>query len=251
MATQIEKKICDYLHSDDSSPNPEVIRSVIDKSSAVMTNCHFRQHRSLWEILLEQFRFIGWRIWLLQASVFCMALALEASCMSVPTGGRLLPVVLSLMSVLVTLSMLPFLYRAKQYLMLEVESSAWLSGRRLMFIRATLFSACDILCSVSIFLTALHKSDTSVWVLFASAMLPCLAASISLLYLIQKEDLTEFGNKFVLLCVFIAVIIAVLNSKPHPGWFSIVQGCLTVLLFTVYVMEIIKGLQSSEGVIYA
>ena len=251
MGQEFEKELRNYLHNEGASPRPEAMHETIEKSMEIISNIGFRRHRSIGAIVLEQIRFIGWRTWLLQAIVFCIALAFEISCLSVHSLIRLIPALMSLISVFVALSMLPFLYRAKQYSMLETESSAWLSGRRLVFIRAIIFTACDIMCALVMFLTALTKSDVSAIVLFFSALLPCLVISVGLLMLVRKENLTDFGVKYVFLCTGAAIGFAFIYCRTLPAWCNSLQLVLTVGLLVTYAVQIIRGLRSSEGVIFA
>lgn len=251
MSLRVEKEIRNYLHEGSVVPNPEVVQNIVEQSIEFISNATHREHRSIWTIAYDQVRFIGWRTWLLQAAVFCFSFAFAFTFLSVASFNSLIPTLISLISVLVSLSMVPFLYRAKRFAMLEVEGATWLSGRRLMFIRAVVFSICDILCALVIFLTALIKSDVSVMGLFFSAMLPCLAASVGLLNIVQKEDLSIFGTKYILLCLALAIAFVLVFIKTPTLWNNVIQSILAIILLVAYVVQIRQGLRNSEGVIFA
>lgn len=251
MNRRLEEEIRTYLHTESAVPNPEKMQNIIEQSIAIVSNTTIKEHRSILEIAYDQVRYIGWRIWLLQAAIFSFSVAFTITFLSISSFSRAIPTLLSFVSVFVSLSMIPLLYRAKRYSMLEVEGAVWLSGRRLMFIRAVVFSICDILCVLTIFLTALIKSDASAMMLFFSAMLPCLAASVGLLDLVRKEDLAGFGGKYLLLCIAVVIAFAFLYCKTPPLWNNIIQTVLTIILLFSYAVQIRQGLCSSEGVIFS
>lgn len=241
------------LRQDGPMQDEDAVRKLIERSVQELRQTEPKPRRSPWKIALAQICFAGWKVYLAQILILCAVLVM-GRCL--PGGARSLSPVgviraLSLVSAMVSLSMLPFLYRSARYSMLEVESAAWLSGRRLMLIRAALLFIGDILLMLAVSATAVLRTGLEAWAAVSSAALPMLVIFAGLLYLIRKTDLTRFGQRFAMLCCGIAAGMQVICRPMLPAWLIPAQAVLCAILLLVCGLQICEGLRSNGGTIYA
>lgn len=241
------------LRQDGSMPGKEAVQKLIERSVQELRQTEPKPRKSPWKIALAQICFAGWKVYLAQILILCAGLIMGRCLLD---GIRSLSPVsiiraLSLVSVMVSLSMLPFLYRSARYSMLEVESAAWLSGRRLMLIRAALLFIGDILLVLVVSVMAILRTGLEAWTAVSSAGLPMLVIFAGLLYLIRKTDLTRFGQRFAMLCGGIAAGMQIICRQMLSTWLITAQAALCAILLLVCGLQIFEGLRNNGGTIYA
>ena len=254
MTNKVSMTLRKYYQENKSAPRQEAMHATITSSMKMLHLSDRKNHRQPQEIACCVLRFFGWRIWLSQLILFCGVFALGIAVLDghwslLSTAGMIRA--LSLISVGVAFSMLQFLIRAKRYLMLEVESATWLSGRRLQIIHAAVLSFCDILMMLALSAFSVLRSSLEAWSAISSAAFPVLAASAGLLYLIRKTDLSHFEGYFSSLCGTLAIISVFAYRQEPPTWFVSAQVALCVFLVFLSVSQVYKGIQASDGTIFA
>lgn len=248
---KLEKELREYLHQNSEGSNKEAIQSIINAAYYDDGRKH-RTHRTMVEIALDQIWFIGWRTWLYQGLFFCLIWCFELSTIDRFTDEpHIIAVLLSILSIVSAASNVPFLYKSRRYSMLETESVAWISGRKLLLIRTLMISVCDLMLAVVLLITALLKCVTFEWILLFSTVLPCLSTLTVLLYFVRKNDLLSVERKFWCVCGILCLGFVLLYSRVLPGWIDIAQAVLAIGLIVACVIQIREGFASDKGTIFA
>lgn len=153
--SEIEKKLLQCLHENTEPDMEERQREAVILAARQAYRAASPKRRiSFWQFMAGQARFLGWKIWGMQAAAlaamyvfiytFCngdVAYVLE----------RRLPVLLCFGSVILLFPTLPMLVRSRRYQMAETEQVCRFSSNRLMIARLLMIGAGDFLTLALLF----------------------------------------------------------------------------------------------------
>ena len=195
-----------------------------------------RQRLSFPQFLSMQIRFIGWKVWAVQAAYLLTVCGLLSHLL----GQGYWKDPQSVAGLLVCLSLLtfmtapPFLYRSVRYRMQEVEAAAGFSSVRLLMARLIIIGIGDGALLSSIVLTAAAKTALQPGSAVVSMLFPFLLASSGCLYLLGHVCPRQFLGGSMGLCGFLLVGLSLAYrnfqffSRLSPGWIGI---CTVLIAF--------------------
>ncbi len=144
------------------------------------------------ELLLFQIRFTGMRIWGVEiVMAFFLGLILQGffmePCFFTPRKAAFL---LSCVTIAASILLLPFLYRSFRFQMMEVESAAYFSIRRILICRFFLFFGGEVVIAATVciigYMGQLVNGSMLVYVL-----IPLLFTGDGVLFLLKKASLEK------------------------------------------------------------
>lgn len=187
-------------------PREECLQATIYRCRGAYQSRRRRKSLGSLELIAGQLRFIAAPIWVLQmALLLCIALILWG----LPAGDAVfcLPTFLSLASILVAMTMLPFYGRARRYRMAEIERSARLSQGKLILAKLAAVGFGDMTCLASLMLGSAGKTPEVMHTILSCIVLPFLLSCTGLLLILNhaKEDnalitATSFGIGLAAAC---------------------------------------------------
>lgn len=207
--------------------------------SAAMQEMNIRsrkKHISFSQFLSLQVRFIGWKVWTVQG-VFLLGICFLLSQLF---GGaywrepKSVAELLCFLSVLVFMTVPPFLYRSTRYKMQEVEAATRFSSVQLLMARLIIIGAGDAALLGGILLTTALTSSLQTGSAMFSLALPFLLASSGFLYFLGHVSPQKCFGYSMGLCAFL--LLGLLLSHRHfsillippMGW---IGGCAVLIAF--------------------
>jgi len=140
------------------------------------------QHVSTFEMIVNQFRFIAPPVWLLQGAVLlCMSFLMRyAMASKQPTNSML--TLLSISSIFIAMTMLPFYGRSRKHKMREIESVTRVSLSRMILAKLCVIGIGDVICLSVVILITLGKIDAPTLLIYMAIpfLLTC-AGSLSIM----------------------------------------------------------------------
>lgn len=190
----------------------------------------------------RQVRFIGWKIWLLQA--LCLLVAnglLCASCgMAYFTHPRLLVQCLCCLSVLVMLTALPVLYESVRCRMHEVEAATRFSATRLLAAKLLLVGAGDLVMLAGLWLSALWLTPLEARLIPLCLLLPFLLTASGCLTLLERLTPARFCGGSVLWGILLCLAFSFVNRQGLAlsalFWPSLAL-CLILIGYCLYALR--------------
>lgn len=200
--------------------------------------CSRLQRLSFPQFLTMQIRFIGWKVWAVQAACLLTVCGLLYNLF----GQGYWKDPQSVAGLLVCLSLLtfmtapPFLYRSIRYRMQEVEAAARFSSVRLLMARLIIIGIGDATLLSGILLTAAVKTALQPSSAVVSIIFPFLLASSGCLYLLGHVCPRQFLGGSMGLCGFLLMVLSLAHRHFHfftvpslsPGWIGI---CTMLIVF--------------------
>lgn len=255
MKKKMVSRIIQALHEDVHEDYSGKITQIIALAEYGQPMYREKRRMGFGQILASQVGFIGCRIWLCQAIPFVLCFFIVNSLLK--TGyitPRYLAVLISIISVATAAMILPFLYRSIRYSMMETESAAWLSGRRLMLIRVLILLAGDAVFLTAVIAMLILRASMGIGPAIACVSLPFLLATSVLLNLIEKSGLPSMVQRYALLCAGIAVLIPIVYSMSH--WipvevFTAFQLAASGILLVMGTVQVYRLMKYSDSAIYA
>lgn len=177
MTNRFEQNLRAALHAD--APHTEGMQQTATLAAQAAATHAPRERLRFAAFLGIQVRFIGWKIWLLQA--FCLLAA--HSVLEVLLGhyyfleARIAAQCLGCLSVLVMLTALPFIRTATLYRMQELESATRCSSLRLLMAKLILVGLGDVAMLAALWIYALVCTPLSAQALPFCLFVPFLAAA--------------------------------------------------------------------------
>ena len=197
-----------------------------------------RQRLSFPQFLSMQIRFIGWKVWAVQATCLLAVCGLFSHLFGQgywkdPQSVAGLLVCLSLF---IFMTAPPFLYRSVRYRMQEVEAAARFSSVRLLMARLIIIGIGDGALLGGILLTAAVKTALQPSSAVVSIIFPFLLASSGCLYLLGHVCPRQFLAGSMGLCGFLLVGLSLAHRHFHfftvpslsPGWVGL---CALLIAF--------------------
>ena len=197
-----------------------------------------RQRLSFPQFLSMQIRFIGWKVWAVQAACLLAVCGLLSHLLGQgywkdPQSVAGLLVCLSLFTFMAAP---PFLYRSIRYRMQEVEAAARFSSVRLLMARLIIIGIGDGALLGGILLTAAVKTALLPSSAVVSVAFPFLLAGSGCLYLLGHVCPRQFLAGSMGLCGFLLVGLSLAHRHFHfftvpslsPGWVGL---CALLIAF--------------------
>ena len=197
-----------------------------------------QQRLSFPQFLSVQIRFIGWKVWAVQATCLIAVCGLLSHLLGQgywkdPQSVAGLLVCLSLFTFMAAP---PFLYRSIRYRMQEVEAAARFSSVRLLMARLIIIGIGDGALLSGILLTAAVKTALLPSSAVVSVAFPFLLAGSGCLYLLGHVCPRQFLAGSMGLCGFLLVGLSLAHRHFHfftvpslsPGWVGL---CALLIAF--------------------
>ena len=197
-----------------------------------------RQRLSFPQFLSMQIRFIGWKVWAVQAAYLLTVCGLLSHLLGQgywkdPQSVAGLLVCLSLFTFMAAP---PFLYRSVRNRMQEVEAAARFSSVRLLMARLIIIGIGDGALLGGILFTAAVKTALQPSSAVVSILFPFLLASSGCLYLLGHVCPRQFLAGSMGLCGFLLVGLSLAHRHFHfftvpslsPGWVGL---CALLIVF--------------------
>lgn len=208
-----------------------------------------------WELLVKQVYFIGWRIWGMEAAaVFLISLVLRSlfrePCFFTP---RKIAFCLSCGTVAASMLLLPVLYRSVHFKMMEVESAAYFSFRRLMASRFLLFFGGEM-AGVGVIGAIAYGRQVVNGSILIYALAPMLLAGEGILFLLKRSSPDKWcihyacyeGALLLLLCAGYGAAPQIFDGK-YAG-ISMAAG---VVLLGCFIWQCVELVKQPRETIYA
>lgn len=216
----------------------EALESTILLAGKEVCRKQGRKRISFSRFLLMQMKFIGWKIWGIQA----FPLVLIALIFSRPNEYLQNPLhltkLLFCLSVLVFMTAIPFLYRCVRYRMQEVEAATRFSSVKLLMAKLILIGMGDIFLLGSIFLTAMLKTSLRADSAILYLCFPFLLAGSGSLFMLGHFSPRQFFAGSMGLCVFLPLAFSSLpghytflfQQSFSGGWMA---ACAVLTFFCI------------------
>jgi hypothetical protein len=224
----------------------QIPKSAQARLDETVTRCHAVYHarrkmRSIgsFEIIIRQLRFMAKPIWALQAAVIlCMCFLLQMASGTEEASAHL-SAVLSLASVFVAMTILPFYGRSRKYKMREIESAARLSHTKLMLAKLCTAGVGDVICLAVLSVFSFGKMTGNAETALAYIVAPFLLACSGILLILNhtKEDCGAlaalgFGAGLAAACWLLPVRFGNPLARLGAGALGIACAVMLLILLT-------------------
>lgn len=194
-------------------------------------------------LVAKQFRFLAWKIWLMQGMILAALCAVffcfyTASLIRWP--GSTLPKFLCCCSCIIAMSAIPILKRSVSYQMAELERSTHFStGGNVL--SQLLFIGIGDVCMLTLLALFISKSGLTTSVILISLVIPFLTAATACLMLWARTPFSVFERTAVPLCILPCLSICALfgqlwdrygsltSKAGYAGWIAYALVCTTLL----------------------
>lgn len=190
----------------------------------------------------RQVRFIGWKIWLLQA--LCLLVANGLLCtsfgMAYFTHPRLLVQCLCCLSVLVMLTALPVLYESVRCRMHEVEAATRFSATRLLAAKLLLIGAGDLAMLAVLWLSACRLAPLDAAWIPLCLLLPFLLTASGCLTLLERLTPARFCSGSVLWGALLCLGFSLASHQaltPSALFWPSLALCLILTGYCLYALH--------------
>lgn len=192
-----------------------------------------RQRITFMQFLRMQVRFVGWKVWTIQGAALIMIcwMMVRLYGQGYWTNPQSVASMLGSLSVLVFMTIPPFLYRSNRYGMQEVEAATRFSSARLLLARFIIVGAGDAALLSGILLTVALGFALRADAALVSVMLPFLLAASGSLYLLAHTAPQTCLWGSMGLCG--ALLLGIFVGNRHlqfRGNFSFAWICLCAVL---------------------
>ena len=209
------------------------------KKEIVRKRC--RKRIGFSEFLFLQMKFIGWRIWLCQGSlllgiIICITTLLGRH---VWLDQNYAPRLLCCLSILISMTALPFIHRSMQYKMHELEATTRFSSVRLLLAKLILLGIGDFFMLSAILMIMVLKTSLYTGSLVLYLLFPFLLASSGTIFLLghlRSEHYLQVSLGFYVLLITLfgmsrRIYPGFIQSSGFAGW---IAGCVVLAAFCIW-----------------
>lgn len=184
---------------------------------------------STFEMIIGQFRFIARPVWSLQGSaLLCLCVFMCVAMMSEQFSNNL-PALVSVSTVFVSMTFLPFYGRSRRYKMREIESTMRISHSRLILAKLCVVGIGDIVCLVTITSLVFGKMTAPVQTILTFILLPFLLSCTVSLFIMNRVK-EEYGIYISAgLCIGIGAAYWTMATKLKPLLMQLSIGLAVVV----------------------
>lgn len=201
-----------------------------------------RKHRqclSFGALVRKQFKFLAWKIWLLQGMVLAFLYTLFLSLYTTEVmkwSYRVMPRFLCCCSGVIVMSSIPLLRRSVRYRMMELEQSTRFSAAGNLASQLLFIGTGDL--GMLMFLAfAVAKYDVTESVIFLSLIVPFLTTAVTCLMLLSRTPFFVFNKSVVRLCILTTLLMNYVIDQYRQfhsdgritGWVLYSLCCLAIL----------------------
>lgn len=207
-----------------------------------------------WELLFSQIRFIGVRIWGIEILIVLFLTLFLSSFFKdfYFFTPKKMAFCLSCVTVIASMFALPFLYRSKRFVMMEIESATYFSVKRILLSRFLLFFGGEAvimagICTVAYVQQFVHD------IMFIYMFLPFFLVCDGVLFFLQNTSPDKFCIHYAcyggaLLLLFLTAYYTIPRifdeMLPYP-----VLGVIVVLM-CYFIYECVKLVKQPEEILY-
>lgn len=208
-----------------------------------------------WELLARQVPLIGWRIWGMEAAaLFLISLVLRSlfrdPCFFTP---RKIAFCLSCGTVAASMLLLPVFYRSMHFKMMEVESAAYFSFRRLMASRFLLFFGGEM-AGMGVIGAIAYGRQVVNGSMLIYALAPMLLAGEGILFLLKRSSPDKWCTHYA--CYEGALLLflcAGYGAAPQifDGKYTGISMAVGVVLLGCFIWQCVELVKHPKETIYA
>lgn len=208
-----EKELYTALH--ETSASDKALQETITHARAAVVQQGNVERIGFAAFLRRQVRFIGWKIWLMQALCLLFANGMLNHTFGTVyfTYPRLMMQCLCCLSVLVMLTALPFLYEAVRCRMHEVEAATRFSATRLLAAKLILIGAGDLVMMAGLWLFAYMLTPLDAQLILLCLILPFLLAASGCLTLLDRLTPTHFCSGSILWAALVCLAFSLISRQ--------------------------------------
>lgn len=249
------KKVKDAL----SEKSPEVTKAQAEQM-VLLAKMQFRKSSrkekiGFGELMLYQIRMIGVRIWGIEIiTMLCLALVLRGFLQDLLFfTPRKIALLLSCAVVMASMFLLPFLYRSARFKMMEIESAAYFSIRRILISRFFLFFGGEIVIAAAV-CTMAYTGQFMKMSMLIYVLLPLLLTGDGLLFFLRNTVPEKLCRNYT--CYAGALVLLLFIGYYAVPWMF--DGKLTflsvwslVILLGYFICQCERIMKYSEETLYA
>lgn len=176
----------------------EKIEKVVALAKAEWHMREKRERIGFVALMLRQLRFIGWKMWAVQTAVVLLIAPVIARFFWVKDyfTARYALFLLGIVAVMISMMMIPFLYRSARYRMMETESATYFAGRRLLLCRLLPLMAGDIAVIIGVAVAMKTHTELDIKNLLVCQFVPFFLCCDGILYLLRKTALSKLWTRY-------------------------------------------------------
>lgn len=221
-------------------PSQTHLNETIRLSHLAYTNRKRLKRLSTFEMIFGQFRFIARPIWILQGVVlFCLCFFVRPAMVS-DRMINYVPAFLSISSIFIAMTMLPFYGRSRKYKMIEIERSTRISFSRLILAKLCTLGIGDAVCLVAIILFTLGSVETPAKTILMFIVAPFLLACAGSLFILNRTNKSYGIFVATGFCIGLLVVYFVLIIEKREGLIRLstaVHSIICMFLILALVFE--------------
>lgn len=207
------------------------------------------------ELLLSQFRFIGWKMWMfeliaafLPAFVMIKYLRLQAI---TPVKAIFL---FSCLTVIISMLWIPFIYRSMHYRMMEIEAAAFFSVKRLLLSRILILFAGELaviagISAAASMYTVFSFGTNMAYMLFLFGV--CCSGMLLLLRRAETEKLCRYFLMYGSLLLTVMMLLGKFMPEFFDGSFQTRMASGSCILFGYCIYQSFVLVKRPEEITYA
>lgn len=225
---KVEQNLLTYYHRPENgsihlSKEKTAMYKTIRLAELELTRKQKKKRKGFLIFLLEQMRMTGMRIWIGQTGMSMMIFLLVYFMTGVDVlffTTRRLAFLVSILGIFLFSSAIPFLYRAKKYGMLEIESTSRYSIGKLLLSRIIIISVGDLFVLAGSAWQISKSSGLTVWQSIFWLCLPFMIAFNGGVYLLRKVVFIHFQVWAYGMCLFMCSMLVGL-ALVHPEYYQV------------------------------
>ncbi len=203
-----------------------------------------RKRISFGLFLRKQIPRIGWKLWSIQGVFLLLSCGLLFNSVNDMQSPRYLAKLLFSLSIAVSMTSLPMLYRCVRYRMQEIEASSRFSSVKLLLAKLIVIGIGDLFLLGGIFLTALANASLPADITVIYLCFPFLLSCSGCLFMLGHLPPGQFLSGSLLFCTALMLVFAVLPGQYallfHPSFFAVrIILCVLLTAFCAYQLRYI------------
>lgn len=164
------------------------LENTISLAHQVYASRRKMRHIGTFEMIIGQFKFIARPVWVLQGIVLlCMCFIAHYAMLS-ELSASYVPAFLSIASIFIAMTMLPFYGRSRKYKMHEIECTTRVSRSRLVLAKLCIIGVGDFASLSIVIIITIGKIATPAATLLIFIVLPFLLACAGSLFILNRAN---------------------------------------------------------------
>lgn len=207
------------------------------------------------ELLLSQFRFIGWKIWIFELITAFLPAFIVIKYMRLQVIRPVRAVFLfSCLTVIISMLWIPFIYRSMHYRMMEIEAAAFFSIRRLLLSRILILFAGELavitgISAVTSMCTVFSFGTNMAYMLFLFGV--CCSGMLLLLRRAETEKLCRYFLMYGIVLLTATMLLGKFMPEFFDGSFQAWMVSGSCILFGYCIYQSFVLVKRPEEITYA